>query len=1528
MRIDINGDAEGNYTLLALQQVEPVLNRSHHNYYPLTNAMDIVADFVANANPAQLPLLRFQQEIQWQAPRDEPECGFHNEKCTVDEEKPAIVGPYMIVFFGFLSLFLFLIGFFFYRNQKFERELSKVWRVDQSEIERIVRSCSYSSTNSLYYVDPVPPHNGATNYYNQQQCEFGDRRMPRFRGLAVYKGAVVAIKEIRFPRKLKELTRDTKLELTWMTKLRHDNVNSFLGIMLFPTSICVVREFCTKSSLMDVLRNPYMNIDAVFVASFTQDLLKAMIYLHESDVNSHGNLKSTNCLISSRWTLQVADFGLQEFRDGQEWDDEQTMWENYLWTAPELLRQPDFDFGHVVKGTQKGDVYSFGIILHELIARQGPFSLLSGTAADVPQQNSTNAGHDTAQQQAEEGEAVEHGTEHYGAPLTVKEVVQRVYSLDGIMRPSVHVVQCQKYILDTMELCWAEDPEQRPDFRHSIRHKLRQLFTETLQSRNLMEHFLAQTDKYQFKLEQLVDEKCVQLEDEKRRKDLLLQRMLPISVAQQLLEEREVVPESFGSVTIYFSDIVGFTSICSESTPHQVIAMLNKLYTLFDGIIKQYDVYKVETIGDAYMVVSGVPEWQHGIYHAQQVATMALHLLAAVENFSIPHRPTEQLQLRIGIHTGPVVAGVVGKTMPRYCLFGDTVNTASRMENTSKPLKIHCSEQTKNALDEENVGFVLEERGLVQVKGKGQMRTFWLLRRDNYTFFLKPPGEENAEHNQHQMDNTEEWEDNNTNDNNNEFKPILDPEIFPRPKQNAAARRHQQPRDFCSSLTIQAASYNSLAQNRDNSTFGFLRQLFARAIDGGGGDNNSNTNVISSSCSINRPQRQLSHQQHGSGCDVASFCANVDVELGIVAATAERTIGAAKNGTKFESPAIVVDEQDNEDNDEDKQNRHNLMPLLLRSKEEAEEDNNSTASSSSTDSFSATACASASNLLCSSSRRKKKLRSGSLLELSSSKKNGTRQRKQGFAPPPLLLSERQNVCRPFVSPQPVAMVGTSSLDSFPTETVVGAGGTLCRKRSSSHPSSTAKCCENLLLMLSEDDEDKAEDELDEAMSAQHHHHHNQQLNAAQQKHNNGETMTTAVAPKLSQCRHDGTKLFVQNHQANTVEDEDDYDYDDYDDEDYEDKIIVEPMFRKRSISLDETKTAIAAASFDETDSNETDQRHLLPRTHSRQHHNILRSNPYLVFARASKALPSSNANNVRRPKLVQRAESQQHHPTGLFAAADAGRSMWARRSIHSLMHQCSAERQDLLVEDAVKRPSFMHQQQQLQQHQQQQQQQLGSISPGTNFNRIWRHLTASAAFVGQHQQQQKQKHGTNNNSNNSSIKGSNKRLHRQQRVVVDGHGHGHGHQQQKQKQRSLTQQQLSTTTTTTFTTENHRRSSRRSSPSCEPSSPAAAAAAVFPQGSPSSSPSDASSHHFRHPLARPMFFPSPLELSMRQINRRPKSVGRGGAKPFTALQIPITPNGTDQSKTIGPTNHHQNSTSDANASAATATTMVDQKEAA
>ncbi|VDO51059.1 unnamed protein product [Brugia timori] len=130
------------------------------------------------------------------------------------------------------------------------------------------------------------------------------------------------------------------------------------------------------------------------------------------------------------------------------------------------------------------------------------------------------------------------------------------------------------------------------------------------------------------------------------------------------------------------------------------------------------------------MVVSGMPEARPVEVHAEQIGMMALHLLAAVRNFKIPHLPQEQLRLRIGIHTGPCVAGVVGKTMPRYCLFGDTVNTASRMESNGCPLKIHCSEQTQDVLARID-GFELKKRGTLQIKGKGLMTTYWLTSRRN-----------------------------------------------------------------------------------------------------------------------------------------------------------------------------------------------------------------------------------------------------------------------------------------------------------------------------------------------------------------------------------------------------------------------------------------------------------------------------------------------------------------------------------------------------------------------------------------------------------------------------------------------------------------------------------------------------------------------------------------------------------------------------------------------------------------------------
>nr|XP_022289334.1 uncharacterized protein LOC111101221 [Crassostrea virginica] len=223
------------------------------------------------------------------------------------------------------------------------------------------------------------------------------------------------------------------------------------------------------------------------------------------------------------------------------------------------------------------------------------------------------------------------------------------------------------------------------------------------------------------------------LNKEKKRTDTLLYQMLPKSVAERLKSNKVVEAEHYREATIFFSDIVGFTKIAASSSPYQVVDMLNSLYTCFDERIEMYDVYKVETIGDAYMVVSGVPR-QNGNRHAAEIAIMALDLVRTVKDLEIPHLPGMTFSLRIGCHTGPVVAGVVGTKMPRYCLFGDTVHAASKMESLGKANKVHISQTTYDILVSIG-GFKMIERYDKSVQKDpelmnyftGSFHTYWLL---------------------------------------------------------------------------------------------------------------------------------------------------------------------------------------------------------------------------------------------------------------------------------------------------------------------------------------------------------------------------------------------------------------------------------------------------------------------------------------------------------------------------------------------------------------------------------------------------------------------------------------------------------------------------------------------------------------------------------------------------------------------------------------------------------------------------------
>uniref|UniRef100_A0A8C1J8E3 guanylate cyclase n=1 Tax=Cyprinus carpio TaxID=7962 RepID=A0A8C1J8E3_CYPCA len=213
------------------------------------------------------------------------------------------------------------------------------------------------------------------------------------------------------------------------------------------------------------------------------------------------------------------------------------------------------------------------------------------------------------------------------------------------------------------------------------------------------------------------------LEIEKQKSEKLLYAMLPTHVANQLKEGKRVEAGEFKVCTILFSDVVTFTNICAACEPIQIVNMLNAMYSRFDRLTNIHNVYKVETIGDAYMVVGGVPVPTDT--HAERVANFALGMRIAAREVTSPITG-QPIQIRVGLHTGSVLAGVVGDKMPRYCLFGDTVNTASRMESHGLPDHIHLSPFTYSVLKDKG-NFEIAERGEIEVKGKGLMRTFFLL---------------------------------------------------------------------------------------------------------------------------------------------------------------------------------------------------------------------------------------------------------------------------------------------------------------------------------------------------------------------------------------------------------------------------------------------------------------------------------------------------------------------------------------------------------------------------------------------------------------------------------------------------------------------------------------------------------------------------------------------------------------------------------------------------------------------------------
>ena len=211
------------------------------------------------------------------------------------------------------------------------------------------------------------------------------------------------------------------------------------------------------------------------------------------------------------------------------------------------------------------------------------------------------------------------------------------------------------------------------------------------------------------------------LEQEKRRSETLLLNILPQSIVNRMRDGELVIADRIAEATVLFCDLVGFTALSQQLSADRTIDFLSKIFSAFDRLAAEQGVEKIKTIGDAYMVAAGIPEPQAD--HAARIAGLAPRMMDAVD--AIAAESGLRLQTRIGIHTGPIVAGVIGTHKFVYDVWGDTVNTASRMESHSLPGRIQVSAATRQALGKR---FRFRKRGRITVKGKVQMETYFLLR--------------------------------------------------------------------------------------------------------------------------------------------------------------------------------------------------------------------------------------------------------------------------------------------------------------------------------------------------------------------------------------------------------------------------------------------------------------------------------------------------------------------------------------------------------------------------------------------------------------------------------------------------------------------------------------------------------------------------------------------------------------------------------------------------------------------------------
>uniref|UniRef100_A0A7E4VUI4 guanylate cyclase n=1 Tax=Panagrellus redivivus TaxID=6233 RepID=A0A7E4VUI4_PANRE len=654
-------------------------------------------------------------------PPDTPSCGFNGELC---DQK----GTLVIVITVMSAVSLAVIIFLGARKIRSGETEQMPWAIFGNMIKFAddqFRGSSQDFQASVHSLQEGESGGGgkrgsiSTPAIGSSKSDFRSHYHQRL--IAMVEQVNVYIEAYQLREKIVFDKRDHQL-LFHMKQAVHDNTNAFIGMSVdLSHETFIIWKHCNRGNLADIIFKPQKDTSSVIqenvTGAFVRDIIKGLDFLHSSPVGFHGSLTPYNCLIDSHWILKLSGFGMNRML--------------YRWRLSGMVTGPDG--GPIIPDAQlhyfapnirakisraqasnkmseidipndegrASDIYSFGVLLFEILFKKRAYDYIPPVNQAKPLYGEGLDG----VEENEVGIVNEAAMEHLPIYPSVPDA------------PDQH-----PDLISLIHKCFDGNWQVRPDA-----NMVRKITDATLKMPgSLVDQMIKNMEQYNNNLENLVRQRTSQLEEAQKKSEEILTELLPKSVADELKLGRMVPPKNYKKATIMYSDIVGFTSLCSESKPMEVVTLLSGVFKAFDNIIGEHQAYKVETIGDAYMVASGVPE-KIDKRHVKEIAMIALKMRDYLSGYIIPHRPGQHLHCRWGFNTGSVFTGVVGVTAPRYCVFGQTVTLAAKMENSGQPDCIQMTMYSQAILSEFYPEFRHSKREkTIRLNGIGNFVTYWL----------------------------------------------------------------------------------------------------------------------------------------------------------------------------------------------------------------------------------------------------------------------------------------------------------------------------------------------------------------------------------------------------------------------------------------------------------------------------------------------------------------------------------------------------------------------------------------------------------------------------------------------------------------------------------------------------------------------------------------------------------------------------------------------------------------------------------